>query len=258
MRKNIQLLKHIVISAVSLAVCFFCCCYAPVAYANKSNDSEEVAETSSTASENGSHECASSFSLEIYDWQYTYVDVDGYHFPVEDSGEFVLIDNYNIGFDDRTTFEELFSEDYLSVDLAQTLLDLSPDTASIISELKDMGDIPSECKAVIYLKEGALDKYEIDSKDNYVEEDSEDDESEDTEDEEESEAEESDAPEDDENSEAEESDAPEDDENSEDEESDEVSEDEYEVIEVSESDLEAGNSTIDSPEDSAQESSEDI
>lgn len=159
-------IKKLITTAACLVTCYLASLISPLALAK---DSEQPAD------------CASRVAIQVYDWQYTYVDIDGYHFPVEDSGEYVLIENYQAGFDDRTTFEELFYGEYLNMDLKQALLDICPDTSQVIGELVSLGEIPSNCEIRIYVKDDCLDTYEINSDDNYNSEDEEDEDEDETE-----------------------------------------------------------------------------
>ncbi|SDB46400.1 hypothetical protein SAMN02910298_02318 [Pseudobutyrivibrio sp. YE44] len=128
---------------------------------SKKNTENEVVRKES------SHQIASGISIKVYDWQEYYIEIDGYKFAIEDEGDYVVSDSYEMYCEDRITFQDFFGDSFVDEDLEGKLLGYSSDISSIISELKSMGEMQSDTTLEIYVKDGILENYTLECNDKY-------------------------------------------------------------------------------------------
>ena len=103
----------------------------------------------------------SSISIKLYEWQYYYVEVDGYKFAIEDEGDFVVKEDIEMSCEEQISFNDFFAEGFVDNDLEGTLLTYSEDISTVISMLRSHGEISSDTVVEIYIKDNTLEDYSL-------------------------------------------------------------------------------------------------
>ena len=115
---------------------------------------DEVIETENESKEEIAYEepiIVSKLDFEIKEFNHSYVNCGEDYLETEDIGGYVTKDFISIGFSERVSFKDIFSMDYGSSSVADTLASYVSDSSALVSELQTIEEVPTSASLIVYV-----------------------------------------------------------------------------------------------------------